>query len=145
VLPAGPVLPAATPDLAGPEIQRRMPREADCIEIRGLRLLCTVGVDDQERARAQPIEIDLDLVLDDRRGAGDDLARTADYAAVLDAVAAVVTGSSYRLLESLAEAVASVALDRPHVEQVTVRLGKLQPPVPFDLSSAGVRITRLRP
>jgi dihydroneopterin aldolase len=115
VVTAGPVGPDS-----GPGMPDESERGADRIELRGLRLVCTVGVADEERARPQPIEIDLDLVLDEARGTGtatgsgpagsgpgigaDDLARTADYSAVLDAVAAVAAGSSYLLLESLAEA-----------------------------------------
>jgi len=117
----------------------------DRIELRGLRMVCAVGVPDVERARPQPVELDLDLVVDATdAAAGDDLAATADYAHALDAVAAVVTGSSFHLLESLAEAVAAAVLHDPRVEEVAVSLRKLQPPVPYDLGSAGVRITRHR-
>jgi len=108
-------------------------------------MVCAVGVPDVERARPQPVELDLDLVVDAAAAAaGDDLAATADYAAALDAVAAVVTGSAYRLLEALAEAVAAAVLRDRRVEEVGVSLRKLQPPVPYDLGSAGVRITRRR-
>jgi FolB domain-containing protein len=117
----------------------------DLIELRGLRMVCALGVPDAERARPQPVELDLDLVVDTAAAAGgDDLAATADYAAVLDAVAEVVTGSAYRLLESLAEAVAAAVLADGRVDEVVVGLRKLQPPVPYDLASAGVRITRRR-
>jgi FolB domain-containing protein len=117
----------------------------DRIELRGLRMVCAVGVPDAERARPQPVELDLDLVVDAAAAAGeDDLAATADYAGVLDAVAAVVSGSAYRLLETLAEAVAAAVLADDRVDEVVVGLRKLQPPVPYDLASAGVRITRRR-
>ncbi|HXX91653.1 MAG TPA: dihydroneopterin aldolase [Acidimicrobiales bacterium] len=117
----------------------------DRIELRGLRLLAAVGVSDGERARRQPVEVDLDLGLDlAPAGAADDLAATVDYAAVLDAVAAVVTGSEHRLLEALAEAVAAAVLRDRRVDDVTVSLRKLQPPVPYDLAGAGVRLTRRR-
>jgi dihydroneopterin aldolase len=117
----------------------------DRIELRGLRLVCAVGVPDVERARPQPVEIDLDVVVAVAgAAAGDDLSGTADYATALDAVAGAVTGSSYRLLESLAEAVAAAVLADPRVEEVTVALRKLQPPVPNDLATAGVRLTRGR-
>jgi dihydroneopterin aldolase len=117
----------------------------DLIELRGLRLLCTLGVPDAERARPQPVELDLDLVVDAAAAAGsDDVTATADYAAVLDAAAAVVTGSAHRLLESLAEAVAVAVLGDARVDEVVVALRKLQPPVPYDIASAGVRITRRR-
>jgi dihydroneopterin aldolase len=120
-------------------------RRRDRIELRGLRLVGVVGVPDAERARPQPIEIDLDLVVDlAAAAAGDDLAATADYAAALDAVAAVVAASDHRLLESLAEAIAVAVLGDVKVAAVTVAVRKLRPPVPYDLGSAGVRVTRRR-
>ena len=119
-------------------------RRRDRIELRGLRLVGTVGVSDTERARPQPIEIDLDIVVDmATAAAADDLTATADYAAA-DAVAAVVAGSRYRLLESLAEAIGAAVLRDDKVAAVTVALRKLRPPVPYDLGSAGVRMTRRR-
>jgi len=120
-------------------------RRRDRIELRGLRLVGTVGVSDTERARPQPIEIDLDIVVDmATAAAADDLTATADYAAAADAVAAVVAGSRYRLLESLAEAIGAAVLRDDKVAAVTVALRKLRPPVPYDLGSAGVRMTRRR-
>jgi dihydroneopterin aldolase/2-amino-4-hydroxy-6-hydroxymethyldihydropteridine diphosphokinase len=49
------------------------------------------------------------------------------------------------LLETLARAIADAVLSDERVEQVTVSVRKLRPPVPFDIRSAGVRITRERP
>jgi len=122
-----------------------MGERRDRIELRGLRLVCAVGVPDVERARPQPVEIDLDLVVDAAAAAAsDDLAATADYAAALDAVAAVVTGSAFHLLEALAEAVAVAVLADERVQEVAVTLRKLQPPVPYDLATAGVAIVRRR-
>ena len=117
----------------------------DRIELRGLRLQATLGVPDAERARPQPIEVDLDLTLDlAAAAASDDLGATVDYGAVLDAVAAVATGSDYRLLEALADAVARAVLADGRVEEVAVRVRKTAPPVPHDLDSAGVHLSRRR-
>lgn len=100
----------------------------------------------EEQHRPQPFEVDLEMELVDRRAAGsDDLADTADYAAAVAAAAAVVSGPSHRLLESLAAAVADAVLADPAVARVTVAVRKLRPPVPYQLASAGVRLTRSRP
>ena len=56
----------------------------------------------------------------------------------------VITGPPHRLLESLAAAVADVVLEDPHVEQVTVAIRKLRPPLPHHVASTGVRIHRHR-
>jgi dihydroneopterin aldolase len=79
-------------------------------------------------------------------GISDDLADTVDYAAVVDCISGVVGGAtSFRLLEALAAAMADevLAADR-RVQAVTVSVRKLQPPLPADLSTVGVRITRTR-
>lgn len=119
--------------------------DTDRLELRGLRLTGIHGLLPEERERPQPFEVDLDIVLATRCAATrDDLAGTADYGAVLDAVAMVVGGTAHQLLESLAAAVADAVLTDPAVSAVTVTLRKLRPPVPHQLASAGVRLTRSR-
>jgi dihydroneopterin aldolase len=120
--------------------------KGDRIEIRTLRLVGVHGLLPEERSRPQPFEIDLDLEVDmDRAAVSDALADTADYGAVIDAVAAVVAGEPHHLLESLAAAIADAALADAHVTSVTVAVRKLRPPVPRDVGSTGVRLTRTRP
>lgn len=125
----------------------------DIIQLRGLRATGTHGVLDEEKGRAQPFEVDLDLHLDLRAaGSSDALADTVDYGAVADAVAAEIGGRHADLLEHLAEriaraaaaAAASGAPGGPQIDAVTVTLRKLRPPVPVDLAAAGVRIHRRR-
>lgn len=116
----------------------------DLIRLRGLRLVAVVGVLPEERERAQPLELDLDLAVDLAAAAGSDaLEHTVDYGAVCDTVAATVAGSGARLLERLAAQVADavLALD-DRITSVTVEVRKLRPPVAHDLASSGVRVTR---
>lgn len=118
--------------------------ESDRIEIRGLRVLGVHGALPEEQDRAQPFEVDLDVDADlSVAGASDRLADTVDYGAVAAMVAAVVGDERFRLLERLAERVVEqVAGIDPRIRTVTVTVRKLRPPVPVDLASAGVRITR---
>jgi dihydroneopterin aldolase len=58
------------------------------------------------------------------------------------AVEGVVTGESCHLLERLAERIAQDLLGDERVNSVTVTVRKLRPPVPIDLASAGVTVTR---
>ena len=118
----------------------------DHIELRHLRILGTHGVLPEERDRAQPFAVDLDLEVDlAPAGTSDDLADTVDYGEVVDRVAAVVSGPrSYQLLEALAEAIAAEALIDSRVASVTVAVRKLRPPVATDIASVGVRVTRRR-
>lgn len=119
----------------------------DRIELRGLRVVGTHGVLTEERERAQPFEVDLDLVVDLRpAGVSDALADTVDYGAVVDTVATTVSGPrSFALLEALAWHVADAVLDVDHrINGVTVALRKLRPPLAVDIDTVGVRVVRTR-
>jgi dihydroneopterin aldolase/2-amino-4-hydroxy-6-hydroxymethyldihydropteridine diphosphokinase len=105
----------------------------------------THGVLEAERRSAQPFEVDLDVEVDmAAAGRSDDLDDTVDYGAISEAVVAVVAGPHAELMEHLAERIAAavLALAGPRARSVTVTLRKLRPPVPVDLGSAAVRITR---
>ena len=120
---------------------------ADRIELRGLRAVGIHGALPEERVRAQPFEVDLDIIADlSAPGRSDDLDDTVDYGAVTEAAATVLAGPPVYLLERLAERIAEVTLDvagtRATAVVVTVR--KLRPPVPADLASAAVTVTRRR-
>jgi dihydroneopterin aldolase len=119
---------------------------ADVIELRGLRLAGVVGVLPHEQAQPQPLEVDLDLHLDlAAAGRSDSLGDTADYGAVCDVAERIVASTSYALLEALAEHLATGVLEADErVDQVTVSVRKLRPPVAQQLSTSGVRITRGR-
>lgn len=129
-VPAGPAEPAAP---------------ADRIVLRGIGAVGCHGVLDFEQARAQPFEVDLEIEMDLAGAAAtDDLARTADYGAVVRSVVTLVESESFRLLETLAEALATRVLEVSAADAVTVEVRKTRPPVPHQLDSAGVRIHRSR-
>lgn len=119
---------------------------SDRIELRGLRIAGVVGVLPHEQVQAQPLELDLDLGLDlAPAGGSDDLADTVDYGAICTVVDAVVTASSFALLEALAERIAvQVLATDTRLAEVTVAVRKLRPPVAQQLDTSGVRITRAR-
>ena len=136
-IPGGAGLAGASPGGAG--------LAASLIELKGLRVLGRHGVTDDEQSAAQPFELDVVVAIDmTRAAASDDVADTVDYGVLVQDASEVVATRSFRLLEALAEAVADALLEHERVEWVTVSLRKLRPPVPFDLASAGVRITRAR-
>ena len=117
----------------------------DRIELRGLRVVAVVGARPEERTQPQPIELDLDVVLDlDAAGASDRLDDTLDYGALCREVEAVVSTAAPQLLERLATLVADAVLAHGEVRSVTVAVRKLRPPVAHDLATAGVRLTRHR-
>ena len=116
----------------------------DTIELRGLRCSAVVGVLPHEQQQAQPLELDLDVVVDlGPAGVSDDLVDTVDYGALCAVAEAEVVGARYALLEAVAERVAAALLaadDR--IAQVTVAVRKLRPPVAQQLATSGVRVTR---
>jgi 7,8-dihydroneopterin aldolase/epimerase/oxygenase len=118
----------------------------DRIELRSLQLTARVGVLPHEQTQPQPIEIDLDVGCDlQPAGTSDDLADTVDYGALCARAEQVVAAGHVALLETLAERIAAAVLDADgRIEEVTVAVRKLRPPVPQQLATSGVRVTRTR-
>ncbi len=115
----------------------------DRIELRDLRVVCIIGVIPHERAVAQPISVDLDLYVNWGTAAtSDDVADTVDYGEVCERVEALCATAQPRLLERLAELIAQDLCGLDLVAAVTVVVTKLRPPVPADLGTSAVRITR---
>jgi dihydroneopterin aldolase len=109
-----------------------------------LRVLGAHGALPEEKQRAQPFELDVDITTDlALAGRTDALVDTVDYGAVVATVERVVAEERHKLLERLATRIADdvLALD-PRITAITVSVRKLRPPVPVDLASAGVTIRR---
>jgi dihydroneopterin aldolase len=118
----------------------------DRIELRGLRLVGVHGFLPHEQERAQPFEVDIDVEADLSAAAqSDELSDTLDYGALVAAAAKVVTGEQWKLLERMAARIAEEITADPRVRSVGVTVRKLRPPVPVDMASAGVSVTRVAP
>lgn len=113
-----------------------------CIQVRDLRAVGTHGVLAEERQRAQPFSLDLDVWLDaGAAGRSDELADTVDYGALARMAAETVASTSFRLLEALATEVADRALAADgRISAVSVTVRKVRPPVPVDVASIGVNV-----
>ncbi len=97
----------------------------DRICIRDLAARCILGVNDDERRDRQDVVVNLVIHADLRRAATSDaFADAIDYRAVKKRVLALVEGSSFHLLEALAEAIAGVCLDVPGVQRADVSVDK---------------------
>jgi 7,8-dihydroneopterin aldolase/epimerase/oxygenase len=115
----------------------------DLIQLRGLRALGICGALPEEQVRPQPLEVDLDISADLSAAArSDELEHTIDYGDVTTTVARVITSERFALLERLAGRIAEELLLDRRVLSVTVSVRKLRPPVPYQLDTAGVRLTR---
>lgn len=95
------------------------------VYIKGLRAQAVIGVYDWERLVRQPLVIDLEMASDTARAAATDaIADALDYAAISQRVLALVEGSEYQLLETLADAVATMVMRDFSVPWLRLRLGK---------------------
>ena len=120
----------------------------DRLSLLGMRFVARHGVLPTEKLRPQRFEVDLVLHADlAPAAASDDLARTVDYASLYERVAGVVIGRSFDLIEALAGAIATEALestDPAVVEAVEVRVRKPDAPIDGALDTVEVSITRRR-
>jgi dihydroneopterin aldolase len=100
----------------------------DRIVLAAMRFQGHHGVTAEERAEAQPIEVDVEMALDlQPAGSEDELERTADYGRAYDICREVVESASFRLLEAIAEGIAHELLAAyPRVREVTIRVRKMR-------------------
>lgn len=97
----------------------------DRIFIRDLTLRCIIGIYPEERREKQDLTINIEMHADLRSaGRSDDLVDTVNYKAVKKAVVALVEGSHFQLIESLAERIAAIALEQERVQRVVVTIDK---------------------
>ena len=103
------------------------------------------GVTPEERARPQPLAVDLEL---DCRleavGLSDDLSHTIDYAKVAQCVVDIGTVQESQLLETLAERLLVALFDEFPIDRIKLRLRKLHPPISYVARSVGISIERTR-
>lgn len=104
-----------------------------------------VGALPEERERAQPFEVDVDIHFDASvAGATDDLGATINYAVPVAAIERVIRDEGHVLLERVATRIAEELLTNPKALLVEVCVRKLNPPLPSDLGSTALRMRRNR-
>lgn len=116
--------------------------DGDVVRIEQLTVLAHIGVPDEERALAQKLTFNLALFpvrpLDDLN---DEIGRAVNYAAVCDEVNKLVGQRRDKLIETLADALASHLLETFEIRRITVELRKyIVPEVEF----VSVTVTRER-
>ena len=116
--------------------------DGDVIRIEQLEVLAHIGVPDDERASAQKLSFHLALfpvrALSDLN---DEIGRTVNYAAVCDEVKKFVGPRRDKLIETLADALASHLLEAFEIRRITVELRKYILP---DVEFVSVSVTRER-
>ena len=84
-----------------------------------------VGITEEERLKKQNVIFDIEILCDlSRAGSTDDFDQTIDYYSLKKDIATVVTKNKFKLLESLAEKVASLILKNYRVFSVTLAVKK---------------------
>jgi dihydroneopterin aldolase len=117
----------------------------DRIVLKGMRFSGRHGLTDEERGRAQPFEVDIELLTNlQPAGVEDDIEKTIDYAQVYEICRELVEATNFKLLEAIAEGIAHEILTAMPVAEVGVRVRKLQVPIEGRLDYAGVEIWRTR-
>ncbi len=116
---------------------------SDRIHIEDLALRTIIGLNPEERRKAQDVLINLTLEADlHAAGHSDDVAQTVNYRTLTKRIIRLVEASRFYLVEKLAQEIAWLALEDERVLSVTVRVEK--PGALRFARSVGVELTRNR-
>lgn len=104
------------------------------------------GVFPEETKLGQRFIIDLDVFCNlQKAGISDDLSYSINYAELYLLSKEIVEGKPYKLIEAVAEKIASDVLEKfPRVNEVKVKVIKPDPPIAGHYQSVSVEITRRR-
>jgi len=97
----------------------------DHVFIEDLRIDTVIGIYDWERRTRQTIALDIEMGFDNTKPAASDaIGDTLDYKAVSKRLIAFVEGSSFQLVETLAERCAAIVREEFGVAWLRLRLSK---------------------
>jgi len=115
---------------------------SDKIFIRNLVIPCKIGLYEKERRRKQDVIIDVEIFHNLREaGITDNIRKTVNYSELTRRITKLVSGSESRLLENIAQNIASLLLKESNATKVIVRVRKKR----YSRNPlAGIEITRLR-
>ena len=117
----------------------------DYIHLNDMQFYGYHGVLSEETALGQRFNVTVTLAVDlQLAGETDELSHTVNYAEVYELCQSVVEGTPFKLIESVAEQLASRILDAfiPRVKGVRIMLIKPDPPIRGHYASVAVEITR---
>lgn len=112
------------------------------VTVRGLVLLCSIGIRVREREQRQRVRVSVDLVAADPFPA-EERRRIINYEKVVAAIREIAKAGHIDLCEGFAERVCAACLEDPRVERVSVWVEKLD--VFPDTEGVGAVIERSRP
>lgn len=114
----------------------------DFIFIEEMRVEANVGIYDRERVTPQMVEINLTFGVPDEAAADDDIAKTIDYAVVIERIRKELAERHFNLLETLGEYVIQLMLDEFGAPWVKISIAKVG--VARGVRRVGVQIERGR-
>jgi dihydroneopterin aldolase len=105
------------------------------------------GVFSEERKLGQRFYVDATLFIDLKAAAAnDDLEQTVNYTAIYRSIENIVQHKQFRLIEALAESIASELLSHyTRINEITVKVVKPHPPFDIHCDGVSVEIHRKRP
>jgi dihydroneopterin aldolase len=112
------------------------------VTIRGLVLMCSIGIRADERERRQRVRVSVDLTAVDPFP-GEDRRRIINYQRIVAGIREVASAGHVDLCEGFAERVCTACLADPRVAQVRVWVEKLD--VFPDAEGVGAVLERARP
>lgn len=115
---------------------------AQRIIIRDLTLSCRIGVSEEERARRQRLRLNVELLVDPQPPQDDNIKEVLDYGVLAQALKARSLDAGCRLLETLAEELATICFGFPEVRETRIRIEKLDRYA--DIGGIGIEIERRR-
>lgn len=115
----------------------------DCINLEGMDFFGYHGVLPEENKLGQRFIVDACMYLDLRRaGKSDDLTETVNYAEIYHRVKSIVEGEPVKLIESLADRIASAILESDLVVSVQVTVSKPGAPINGVFGNVSVTVNR---
>lgn len=115
----------------------------DIIRLNGMSFYGYHGVSAAEKETGREFQVDCELEVDlAEAGHSDRLTDTIDYAEVHRIIRETVEGTAFSLLEALANDLTAKLLDNFPAYRVTLRVRKMNPPIPGHVKHIEIEITR---
>jgi 7,8-dihydroneopterin aldolase/epimerase/oxygenase len=114
------------------------------VTVRGLVVMCSIGIRPEEQNRPQRVRVSVDLTAPEGAAfPGDNRRRVINYEKVVAAIRTIAAGEHIDLCEGLAERIATACFTDPRVDRVRVAVEKLD--VFPDAEGVGAILERVRP
>ena len=114
------------------------------VVVRGLELMCGIGIRASERGRLQKVRISVEMTaMEDAIFPGEDRRRVINYEKVVTAIRQIAASGHIDLCEGFAERVCTACFEDPRVARLRITVEKLD--VFPEADSVGAILERSRP